>query len=84
MDIQYGASVKEQQDKAMLQKAQMEIAARVHDTQMRTDTTAHDTVIKTQTQKEIETMKAQLALLLAQMDIKDLHEAESEAVERGI
>ena len=29
-------------------------------------------------------MKAQLALLLAQMDIKDLHEAESEAVERGI
>jgi len=84
MDIQYGASVKEQQDKAMLQKAQMEIAARVHDTQMRTDTTAHDTIIKTETQKEIETMKAQLALLLAQMDIKDLHEAESEAVERGI
>ena len=40
MDIQYGASVKEQQDKAMLQKAQMEIAAKVHDTQMRTDTTA--------------------------------------------
>ena len=84
MDIQYGASVKEQQDKAMLQKAQMEIAARVHDTQMRTDTTAHDTVIKTETQKEIETMKAQLALLLAQIDVRGLHEAEAEAVERGI
>ena len=84
MDIQYGASVKEQQDKAMLQKAQMEIAAKVHDTQMRTDTTAHDTIIKTETQKEIETMKAQLALLLAQIDVRGLHEAEAEAVERGI
>ena len=84
MDIQYGASVKEQQDKAMLQKAQMEIAARVHDTQMRTDTTAHDTVIKTQTQIEIEQMKAQLALILAQMDQRELKLAEEEAIERGI
>ena len=84
MDIQYGASVKEQQDKAMLQKAQMEIAAKVHDTQMRTDTTAHDTVIKTQTQLEIETMKAQLALILAQMDQRELKLAEEEAIERGI
>ena len=84
MDIQYGASVKEQQDKAMLQKAQMEIAARVHDTQMRTDTTAHDTVIKTQTQLEIEQMKAQLALLLSKIDLNSFKAAESEAIERGI
>jgi len=84
MDIQYGASVKEQQDKAMLQKAQMEIAAKVHDTQMRTDTTAHDTIIKTETQKEIEHMKAQLALILAQMDQRELKLAEEEAIERGI
>ena len=84
MDIQYGASVKEQQDKAMLQKAQMEIAARVHDTQMRTDTTAHDTVIKTETQLEIEQMKAQLALLLSKIDLNSFKAAESEAIERGI
>ena len=51
---------------------------------MRTDTTAHDTVIKTQTQLEIETMKAQLALILAQMDQRELKLAEEEAIERGI
>ena len=84
MDMKYGASVAEQKDKAMLQKAEMDNATRREDSQMRTDTMAHDTVIKTETQKEIESMKAQLALILAQMDVKSLHEAEAEAIERGI
>ena len=84
MDIQYGASVAEQKDKAMLQKAQMELDVRREDVQMRTSTQAHDTIIKTETQKEIEQMKAQLALLLAQMDLRTERAAMEEAVERGI
>ena len=84
MDIQYGASVAEQKDKAMLQKTEMELEVRREDSKMRTSTQAHDTVIKTETQKEIEQMKAQLALLLAQMDLRSLKLAEEEAVERGI
>ena len=84
MDIKYRASVAEQKDKAMLQKAQMDNQTKQADSQLRTDTIAHDTVLKTETQKEIEQMKAQLALLLAQMDIRALHASEEEAIERGI
>jgi hypothetical protein len=84
MDIQYGASVAEQKDKAMLQKTQMELEVRREDTRMRTDTQAHDTVIKTQTQLEIEQMKAQLALIMAQLGGKTERAALDEAIERGI
>ena len=84
MDIQYGASVAEQKDKAMLQKAQMDNATKQADSQLRTDTIAHDTIIKTETAKEIEQMKAQLALILAQLDVRALHQSEEEAIERGI
>ena len=84
MGIQYGASVAEQKDKAMLQKAQMDNATKQADSQLRTDTIAHDTIIKTETAKEIEQMKAQLALILAQLDVRALHQSEEEAIERGI
>ena len=84
MDIQYGASVAEQKDKAMLQKAQIDAEVRREDSKMRTSTQAHDTVIKTETQKEIEQMKAQLALLLARMDMRNERAALDEAIERGI
>ena len=84
LDMKYGASVAEQKDKAMLQKAQMDNKTKQLDSHLRTDTTAHDTVLKTETQKEIEEMKAQLALILAQMNLKDEREALDEAIERGI
>ena len=84
LDMKYGASVAEQKDKAMLQKAQMEMEVRREDTRMRTDTQAHDTVIKTQTQLEIEQMKAQLALVMAQLDLRTERAALDEAIERGI
>jgi hypothetical protein len=84
MDIQYGASVKEQQEKAATLRKAMDIEGKRKDTELRTETQAHDTVIKTETQKEIEQLKAQLALVLAQLDLKDLHTAEAEAIERGI
>jgi len=84
LDMKYGASVAQQKDQAMLQKAQMEMEVRREDTRMRTDTQAHDTVIKTQTQLEIEQMKAQLALVMAQLDVRSERAALDEAIERGI
>jgi hypothetical protein len=84
LDMKYGASIAQQKDQAMLQKAQMELEVRREDTRMRTDTQAHDTVIKTQTQLEIEQLKAQLALVMAQMDLRSERAALDEAIERGI
>ena len=52
--------------------------------QMRVDGQAHDTVIKTQTQLEIERMKQEIALLLAQVDKGALNTANAEATERAI
>jgi hypothetical protein len=51
---------------------------------LRTDTMAHDTVIKTQTQLEIERMKADLAVYLAQLDRLSEKAATVEAIERAI
>jgi ABC-type transporter Mla subunit MlaD len=52
--------------------------------QMRVEGQANDTVIRTQTQLEIERMKQQIALLLAQMDKGALNTANAEATERAI
>ena len=63
---------------------ELEDSAKRFDTQLRTDTQAHDTVIKTQTQLEVERMKAEIALLLAQLDNRGLNEASAETTERAI
>lgn len=62
----------------------MRQTTKAHDTQMRVETTAQDTIVKTETQKEIEQMKAQLALVLAHMNIREAKLSEEEAIERGI
>ena len=54
------------------------------DMKMRTDTQAHDTVVKTQTQLEIERMKAEVAIMLAELDRRSLREASAETTERAI
>jgi hypothetical protein len=64
------AEVREQSDRAEMQ--------------MRVEGQANDTVIKTQTQIEIERMKSEIALLLAQMDRGALNDANAEATERAI
>jgi len=51
---------------------------------MKIDGQAHDTVVKTQTQLEIERMKAEIAILLAQMDRATLRNASAETTERAI
>ena len=52
--------------------------------QMKVNAQAHDTIVKTQTQLEVEQMKAQVALLLAQLDRESLKNASAETTERAI
>jgi hypothetical protein len=52
--------------------------------QMRVEGQANDTVINSQTRLEIERMKQQIALVLAQMDKGALNSANAEATERAI
>jgi hypothetical protein len=84
MDKKYRATVQEQVQQAETEREKMRLQVKREDTLSRTDTQAHDTVIKTQTQLEIEQMKAQLALVLAHININAEKQAESEAIERAI
>lgn len=54
------------------------------DVLLRTHTAAHDTVLKTQTQLEIEHIKGQFAMMLAELDRRALREASAETTERAI
>jgi hypothetical protein len=84
MDKKYRATVQQQVQEAETEREKMRLQVKREDTMTRTDTQAHDTVIKTETQKEIEQMKAQLALVLAKMNLRESRLAEEEAIERGI
>ena len=84
MDKKYRATVQEQVQKAETEREQMRLQVKREDTQMRTDTQAHDTVIKTQTQLEVEHLKAQVAILLANMDHHQAALANAETTERAI
>jgi len=59
-------------------------AERHKEMEMKMEASAHETVIKTETQKEIERMKAEVALMLAELDRRALREASSETTERAI
>jgi len=84
MDKKYRATVQQQVQEAETEREKMRLQVKREDTQMRTDTTAHDTIIKTETQKEIEQMKAQLALVLAHLNKTEFKAANAEVVERAI
>jgi hypothetical protein len=84
MDMKYGASVAQQKEAAATERTKMQVDGKKYDTEIRAEVVANDTIVKTETQKDIEIMKAQLAMLLAQMDLGNLHKAETQAIERGI
>jgi hypothetical protein len=84
MDMKYRASIEQQKQEAETQRKTMDVQARMEDARMRTDTQANDTVIESQTKLEIEQMKAQLALILANMNLKSENVVLDEAIERGI
>lgn len=95
MDMKYGASIKQAQEEAETKRELMRQTAKAHDIEMRdaerrdiaklnVDVKAHDTVIKTQTQLDIEKIKGEFALMLAQLDERSLRAASGEAIERAI
>jgi len=59
-------------------------AERLQEMQMKMEASAHETVIKTETQKEIERMKAEVAMLLANLDMASSRAASLETIERAI
>jgi len=59
-------------------------AERLQEMQIKMEASAHETVIKTETQKEIERMKAEVALMLASLDKASAHAASLETTERAI
>jgi hypothetical protein len=95
MDMKYGATVAQQKDEAETKRELMRQTTKAHqiETQaqtaeqtakMKVDVAAHDTVIDNQTKITIENIKAQLAMLLANIDKRDTTLAKEEAIERGI
>jgi hypothetical protein len=59
-------------------------AERHREMEMKVEAQAHDTVLKTQTQMDIERMKAEIALMLANLDKSAAHAASLETTERAI
>jgi len=84
LDIKHGATVKQLQEDAETKRELMRQTAKAHDTEMRDATKQTDTVINNQTKLEIEQLKANLALVLAHLNLKTEKAAEAEAIERAI
>jgi putative ubiquitin-RnfH superfamily antitoxin RatB of RatAB toxin-antitoxin module len=84
MDMKYGATIKQQQEQSATERKRMEIDSKSADSQMLMEAKAHDTVIDSETRLEIERMKAKLALILSEMDLRSERAALDEAIERGV
>jgi len=84
LDIKHNSSVKQMQEDAETKRELMRQTAKAHDIEMRDSAKQTDTVINNQTKLEIEHLKANLALVLAHLNLRSEKEAEAEAIERAI
>jgi hypothetical protein len=84
MDMKYGATVAQQKEEAATMRKKMEVDSKSSDSQMQVEAKAHDTIIDSETRLEIERMKAQLALILSNMDARSQKAADIEVIERAI
>ena len=62
----------------------MDVTAKAHDTELREETSRHNKDIDNDTKIQIEQLKAQIALILANMDHQQAHLANQETTERAI
>jgi hypothetical protein len=94
-DLKYREGVTNMREEAATRRELMKQVARAdevektlemkkYDVELRTDTQAQDSVLDNETRKEIELLKAQVAIMLSKMDNKGANEATNEAVERAI
>jgi hypothetical protein len=84
MTIKQRQDIEQVKQDAETKRELMRVTAKAHDTEMRDTSKQTDTVINNQTKIEIERMKAQLALVLANMNLSAEKQAEVEAIERAI
>ena len=84
LDIKHNSSVKQMQEEAETKRELMRQTTKAHDVEMRDTTAQTDTVINNQTKIEVEQLKAQVAILLAQMDHRQAQLANAETTERAI
>jgi hypothetical protein len=94
-DLKYREGVTNLREEAATRRELMKQVARAdevektlemkkYDVELRTDVQANDSVLDNETRKEIEVLKAQVALMLAKMDKRGENEATAEAIERAI
>lgn len=84
MDKKYRATVQQQVQESETQREQMRIEADANKTVIESQTKREVELIKDESRREIEAMKRDLALILAQLDLKSERTALDEAIERGI
>ena len=84
LDMKYKGSIEQFKQGEETKRELMRQHTKAHDTEMRTETMAQDTIVKTESQKEIEQMKANIALILAHINSGQTKLANAETTERAI
>lgn len=94
-DLKYREGVTNLREEAATRRELMKQVARAdevektlemkkYDVELRTDTQANDSILDNETRKEIEMLKAQVAMMLSSMDKSGPNIATDEAIERAI
>ena len=84
MVIQQRQDIEGVKQDAETKRKLMDVTAKAHDSEMREQNKARDTDIDNDTKIQIEQLKAQIALILANMDHQQAHLASQETTERAI
>jgi hypothetical protein len=84
MVIQQRQDIEGVKQDAETKRKLMDVTAKAHDSEMREQNKARDTDIDNDTKIQIEQLKAQVAILLANMDHRQAHLASQETTERAI
>jgi hypothetical protein len=84
MIIQQRQDIEGVKQDAETKRKLMDVTAKANDTEMREETSRRDTDIDNSTKIEIEMLKAQIALILANMNGRNANLANAETIERAI
>ena len=84
MVIQQRQDIEGVKQDAETKRKLMDVTAKANDTEMRQETIRRDTDIDNSTKVEIEILKGQIALILANMSGKNANLVNSETIERAV
>lgn len=83
-DMKFGMSVTQVKEEGSTKRKLMEVTAKAHDTETVADQRREDSVLDNQTRKEIEELKAFVAILMNRMGHEAEKAADAEVIERAI